>query len=326
MANQLKIPLDGNWPSIVQQYGPEIKDVLQSKYKCNVDVIGMGHGFGQARNPPMTRERRFYTQLKTIKVFVWKDDLTRFQVDAVVNAANERLDHCGGLANALSLAGGPDIQSESNRYIERNGLLKTGQVFVGNAGRLPCHKIIHAVGPCLPFAPTQYEVSNGEPLLERAVMNILEKAEDHKLRSVAIPALSAGLFNFPVRKCADIIVGVLARYDSYRHYRNYLCEIHLVNKDEPTVKEMERACHQAWGSPTTPVSHGVQSKSNTSRAETSQAPLTVQMGNVRLTVSRGYIENQNVSALNSAGKYPCVLESITEPTYTKFNQHCFLFS
>ncbi|KAG7261000.1 hypothetical protein CRUP_032034 [Coryphaenoides rupestris] len=294
MANQLKIPLHGKSVHIVQQYGPEIKDVLQRKYDVNVDVIGMGHSFGQARNPPMAPERRFYTQLKTIKVFVWKDDLTRFKVDAVVNAANEGLDHCGGLANALSVAGGPDIQSESYKHIERYGPVQTGEVFVGNAGRLPCQKIIHAVGPCLPFAPTRDEVSNAEPLLERAVIRILQTAEEYKLKSVAIPALSSGLFNFPVNKCADIIVGVLARYDS----RGYSCEIHLVNNDEPTVKEMERACIQKFGSATTPVSHGVQSK----RDETYQAPLTVQMGNIQLTVRKGYIERQNTDVIvNTTG-------------------------
>ena len=72
------------------------------------------------------------------EVCVWKADLTTFGVDAVVNAANVELKHSGGLAHALSKAGGPQIQNECNQHISDFGPLKTGETIVTNAGNLNC--------------------------------------------------------------------------------------------------------------------------------------------------------------------------------------------
>ena len=213
-TNQLKMPLDGNGINILRQYGPAIKEVLKYKYECSIDVLGMdsamGQDFAQSRNQPMAAEKRFSIQLKGREVSVWKADLTSFPTEAVVNAANENLQHIGGLARALCVAGGPDIQSDSDKYIMRNGALKTGDAVIGNSGNLPCLKIIHAVGPCLSPSPGRSDVLNAEPKLRKTVENILFKAD--KFKSVAIPALSSGLFNFPVDKCADIIVDTVRKY------------------------------------------------------------------------------------------------------------------
>uniref|UniRef100_A0A8C5BZX9 Macro domain-containing protein n=1 Tax=Gadus morhua TaxID=8049 RepID=A0A8C5BZX9_GADMO len=158
-----------------------------------------------------------------------------FDTEAIVNAANENLQHYGGLALALCEAGGPDIQSDSDKYIKRNGALKTGDAVIGNPGCLPCQKIIHA-----------------EPDLRKTVNTILARAEENKFKSVAIPALSSGLFNFPVDKCADIIVDTVRKNIENRN-RVYPRNIALVNNDERTVKEMERACRQAFGRTNAPV-------------------------------------------------------------------------
>ncbi|CAL8266083.1 unnamed protein product [Lota lota] len=311
MANQLKIPLDGNGINIVRQCGPAIKDVLKCKYECSLDVIGMysvlGQDFGQSRNQPMAPEKRLSIHLKNVQVSVWKADLISFPVDAVVNAANEDLQHYGGLAQALSVAGGPDIQIDSNKYVKIHGPLKTGEAVIGNPGSLQYLKIIHAVGPRLPLKPTQYDVQRAEPQLERTVKNILARAEEYKFRSVAIPALSSGLFNFPVEKCANIIMDTLRKCIENRNDRVYLCDIALVNNDEPTVKEMERAFRQTFGSPTAPVSQAVRSKTNTSGAKTSQTPLTVHIGNVLLTLRKGLIQDQTTDVIvNTTAENLCL--------------------
>ena len=302
MANQLKIPLDGNKVSIVRHYGPAIKDVLQGKYECRVDFIGMdsvrGQAFGQSRNPSMGPEKRFSIKLKMIEVSVWKADLTKFPVDAVVNAANEDLGHYGGLARALSTAGGPDIQRESDAHVRRHGPLKTTEAVVCSPGLLECQKIIHAVGPWLPHAPTSNDVLQAEPLLVKTVNNILKVAKQNSLKSVAIPALSSGLFNFPVEKCANIIVKMLRDHIEFAAPGSYPCDIRLVNNDDPTVKEMERACREIFGGTDVPVRKTL--RSHTSSATTSSTPLVIQMGNVRLTLSKGYIERQQVNAFSSA--------------------------
>lgn len=103
-----------------------------------------------------------------MEVCVWRADLTTFPAGAVVNGANVRLKHFGGVALALSKAGGPDIQNESNKYIAKFGHLKTGEAIFTNAGNLPCKKIIHAVGPRLPPKPTSAMVSAAVKKLRRA--------------------------------------------------------------------------------------------------------------------------------------------------------------
>ncbi|CAL8372114.1 unnamed protein product [Arctogadus glacialis] len=311
MTNQLKMPLDGNGINILRQYGPAIKEVLKYKYECSIDVLGMesamGQDFAQSRNQPMAAEKRFSIQLKGREVSVWKADLTSFHTEAVVNAANENLQHIGGLALALCEAGGPDIQSDSDKYIKRNGALKTGDAVIGNSGSLPYLKIIHAVGPRLSPSPHRSDVLNAEPKLRKTVENILCKAEENKFKSVAIPALSSGLFNFPVDKCADIIVDTVRKHIECGYHRGSLCKIVLVNNDEPTVKEMERACRQAFAHTIAPVSQAVRSKTNTSGAKTSQTPLTVHIGNVHLTLRQGNIQEQVTDVIvNTTGDNLCL--------------------
>lgn len=173
-------------------------------------------------------------------ISVWKADLSTFKVDAVVNAANAGLGHDGGLAKTLSDVGGPDIQKESNEYIAKHGQLKTGEAVVTNAGKLPCIKIIHAVGPCLRRSPTQHMISMAKVLLTKAIWNVLKRAQEHKLCSVAIPAISSGIFNFPLPICADIIVSTIKEWIEHKNPTSPPFQIHLVNSDEPTVKEVER--------------------------------------------------------------------------------------
>ena len=172
--------------------------------------------------------------------------------------------------------------------------MKTGDAVIGNPGCLPCQKIIHAVGPRLSPGPNSYEVQQAEPDLRKTVNTILARAEENKFKSVAIPALSSGLFNFPVDKCADIIVDTVRKNIENRN-RVYPRNIALVNNDERTVKEMERACRQAFGRTNAPVSQAVRSKTNTSGAKTSQTSLTVHIGNVHLTLRQGNIQEQVVS-------------------------------
>lgn len=184
-----------------------------------------------------------------MSISVWKADLSAFKVDAVVNAANESLAHHGGLAQALSKAGGPDIQAESDAYIAKNGQLQTGEAVVTSAGQLPCKNIIHAVGPCLRRNPTKHMVSMAKPVLTNSIWNVLKRAEEHNIRSVAIPAISSGIFNFPLPICADIIVSTVKKYVNQKNPTSPPFQIHLVNNDEKTVNEMERACKDILGKP-----------------------------------------------------------------------------
>lgn len=290
MACRLEVSANRDMIKIVRQCGPTLKNVLRSKFGCTADFLGMdsapepGSGASWSGPPKTTPEKRFHVQLRDgLEVTVWKADLTAFPVDAVVNAANNRLDHCGGLAYALSKAGGPDIQKESDAFKKDHFSFGTGDAAVTNAGLLPCKKIIHAVGPCLPSEPTEKDVSLAEPLLEKAVQSVFHQAARHSLKSVAIPALSSGLFNFPLARCADVIVATVKRHAERREKGSPPTHVHLVNHDEPSVREMERACREKLSrspSPSIQIS-----------------TLTVKMQQVTLTLRKGKIEEQETDVI-----------------------------
>lgn len=298
MTSELHLPLQGPSVDIVRQCGAALSDVLQSKFGCVATIHGVDFGgplntAQQKRPTTVSPEKRFGVGLQSgVQVSVWKADLTNFQVEAVVNAANERLQHYGGLAQALSNAGGPRIQSDSDDYIKRHGNLKTGGAVVSHPGFLPCKMIIHAVGPHL---ATRTDVFWAEKDLKKTIESILDLVKEHKLQTVAIPAISSGLFNYPLQKCADTIVTAVKNYYENRSSGPLPKDIMFVNHDEPTVKEMERACRQILSSGSNmKFSAGASSKS---RAEDKTTTLGVQIGAVHLTLKNGRIEEQQADVI-----------------------------
>ncbi|XP_039673638.1 protein mono-ADP-ribosyltransferase PARP9 isoform X2 [Perca fluviatilis] len=290
MDSKFDIPLRGPSVNIVRRCGSALSDVLQSKFGCVATIDGVDFERGlstvQQRGPSVVPEKRFAVTLHGgVQVSVWKADLTNFQADAVVNAANDQLHHYGGLALALSMAGGPQIQRDSDDYISKYGGLKTGDAIVCDAGSLPCKKIIHAVGPYVSKYPLKSDVSAAKQLLERAIMSILDRVKENRLQSVAIPAISSGLFNYPLPDCAKAIVTTVKHYYESSGSSGHLPkEIFLVNNDEPTVKEMNRACLQLLTNRRT-------------RGDAKTSTPTVQLGNVHLTLKRGKIEEQHTDVI-----------------------------
>uniref|UniRef100_A0A3B5M7T0 Macro domain-containing protein n=1 Tax=Xiphophorus couchianus TaxID=32473 RepID=A0A3B5M7T0_9TELE len=213
MASKLDIPLYEASLSIVRRCGADLCEIINTKFGCVAAIKGVeNESRSSYQRPPaiIKPERRFEFMMRSgVKVSVWKADLTNFPADAVVNAANEDLKHYGGLALALSTAGGPQIQLESDDYIKKNDKLQTGEAVALGPGSLPYKKIIHAVGPYLSSSPSQHDVNKAKPFLEKAIWNILYTVEKYRLATVAIPAISSGLFNYPLRECADTIVSTI---------------------------------------------------------------------------------------------------------------------
>nr|XP_046212837.1 protein mono-ADP-ribosyltransferase PARP9 isoform X3 [Oncorhynchus gorbuscha] len=299
MANSDNFPLEEEIVSILVQCGPALTYALQSKFGCTAVLHGVdvaSAGAGQSMKPEM----RFSTLLsKGLRVSVWRDDLTTHcGVEAVVNAANEHLSHGGGLAKALSDAGGPDIQRASDRYIKANGKLLTGDAIIAPSGNLPYKKIIHAVGPSLPYNCKKSDVDNAIPKLRAAINNILEITIKNNLKSVAIPAISSGLFNFPLPLCANVIVQTLKRYHDHT-YNGGPLEVRLVNHDDPSVREMERACHEVLVSS---VSHSQPAAAQWLPPKVSYSEIvshgkgltSMKINNVTLNLKKGHIQRQQI--------------------------------
>ena len=167
-------------------------------------------------------------------------DLTEERTDAIgtehtVNAANSELRLGMGVAGAIRTKGGPTIQEECDQWVKAHGHVAVGCTAVTGPGRLPCRYIIHAVGPrANPRGPLP------EADLKRVVSSVLSSAEKLGLGSVAIPAISSGIFGYPKDKCAKAMIEVAGEY-SGRKAATSLSLLRFTNIDLETVLHFESA-------------------------------------------------------------------------------------
>ncbi|KAM4626273.1 protein mono-ADP-ribosyltransferase PARP14-like isoform 2-T2 [Discoglossus pictus] len=166
-----------------------------------------------------------------IIVAVYKDDLTRHSVDVVVNAANEDLKHIGGLALDLLKAAGSKLQTDCDRIIREEGRLSVGESVITDAGNLPCKQVIHTVGPRWDSKSKQ----KCERLLKRAIRGSLELAAENGHNSIAIPAVSSGIFGCPVDLCAQSIVESIRKFVETQRGLSSIKRIHLVDTNENMI-------------------------------------------------------------------------------------------
>ncbi|XP_026178055.1 protein mono-ADP-ribosyltransferase PARP14-like isoform X2 [Mastacembelus armatus] len=177
-----------------------------------------------------------------VLVSVSKADICGFGVDAVVNAANEDLQHIGGLALALLKAAGPQLQKISNDYIAVNGKLRPGDAIVTGACNLPCKYVIHAVGPRFTDSDKKTSVAR----LKLAVKESLKQAAKTNCSTIALPAISSGVFGFPVDLCAETIAEAVREYCDSPEGPGSLTEIHLVDNNDNTVRVLATAVNQQF--------------------------------------------------------------------------------
>ncbi|KAI8507644.1 positive regulation of interleukin-4-mediated signaling pathway [Branchiostoma belcheri] len=158
------------------------------------------------------------------KLVVVQGDLTSRRVDVMVNTANGAMVHGGGLAAAIVRAGGPEIKRDCDKYVKENGKLTEGQVMSTKGYKLPCKMVVHAVGPQWIAG----EEDSKEKVLMQAVENALLEARDH--HSIAIPAISSGIFGYPIKPCVAAIVAAVTTF-----FNNYpdcaLSEVYFTEMD-----------------------------------------------------------------------------------------------
>lgn len=155
-------------------------------------------------------------------------DITERDVDAIVNAANSRLQHGGGVAGAIVKKGGHTIQEESDRI----GFVPVGNAAITGAGRLPCKYVIHTVGPRMGEGDEDNKLKN-------AVLNSLKLASGKGLKSISMPAISSGIFGFPKDRCAEILVREVANFIR-KHTKTSLELIEFCVYDDLTMGYFKR--------------------------------------------------------------------------------------
>lgn len=166
-------------------------------------------------------------EVKGKRIYVFLGDITDMDVDAIVNAANEHLKHGGGVAGAIVRKGGKIIQEESDRI----GYCPVGEAVVTTAGSLKAKFVIHAVGP-------RWGEGDEENKLKRAVRNALKRGEEKGVSSIAIPAISTGIFGFPKEKGCKIIVEKVKEF--LEKEAKSINEVYLCDINEETCKFFEK--------------------------------------------------------------------------------------
>jgi O-acetyl-ADP-ribose deacetylase len=135
------------------------------------------------------------------RISLIQGDITKLEVDAIVNAANSSLIGGGGVDGAIHRAGGPAILEECRQIIARQGRCETGQAVITSGGKLPAKFVIHTVGPIW-----RGGFNNEVRLLENAYQNSLKLAVKNGIETIAFPNISTGVYGFPKEKAAAIAV------------------------------------------------------------------------------------------------------------------------
>nr|WP_315596545.1 O-acetyl-ADP-ribose deacetylase [uncultured Cupriavidus sp.] len=131
-------------------------------------------------------------------------DITRMAVDAIVNAANSGLLGGGGVDGAIHGAGGPAIRTACRAIHDAQGGCPTGEAVITTGGLLAAPYVIHAVGPVWHGGS-----KNEDALLASAYRNSIRLAGEHKLRTVAFPNISTGVYGFPRERAVDIAIAAV---------------------------------------------------------------------------------------------------------------------
>lgn len=160
-------------------------------------------------------------------------DITALAVDAIVNAANVELRHGGGVAAAIARAGGPVVDEESRAWVDANGPLEPGVAALTSAGAMPSRYVIHVAGPI--HTPDH----DNEALLAAATLAALDLAGDLGISSVALPAISAGIYGYPPDEATLVIAETVAEFLSDQE--SSIHSVRLVGYDETMAERFAAA-------------------------------------------------------------------------------------
>lgn len=147
-------------------------------------------------------------------IIIKKGDITKEEAEAIVNAANTRLAGGGGVDGAIHRAAGPTVLEECTKI----GGCKTGEAVITNAGRLKAKKIIHTPGPVWHGG-----AKGEEALLRNCYENSFLLAKRHNLKTIVFPAISTGVYGYPVMEAAKVALDIGKKFQDDFDQIIYVC-------------------------------------------------------------------------------------------------------
>ncbi len=168
-------------------------------------------------------------------IIVKRGDITEEETGAIVNAANSELLHGAGVAGAIVHKGGQTIQEESDRI----GHVPVGSAAITTGGNLKAPFVIHAVGP-------RMGEGNEDEKLRMATANCLRLADSEGIRTISFPAISTGIFGYPIGRCAEVM---LQAVHQYCEGETRIQEVHFCLFDESAEKIFESTAKRIFTTP-----------------------------------------------------------------------------
>ncbi len=138
---------------------------------------------------------------------VIKEDITKMNVDAIVNAANTSLLGGGGVDGAIHRAGGPAILADCRKIVVRQGGCKVGDAVITGAGNLPAKFVIHTVGPVW-IGGHKKEAEK----LANCYLSVLKLAQENNCNTIAFPAISTGVYNYPLKEATEVAITAIKNF------------------------------------------------------------------------------------------------------------------
>ena len=166
-------------------------------------------------------------KINETEIVLKRGDITEEDTEAIVNAANSALQHGGGVAGAIVRKGGRVIQEESDKI----GYVPVGSAAITTAGDLKTGYLIHAVGP-------RMGEGDEDEKLRNATLNSLRLADDEGIHSLAFPAISTGIFGYPIDRCSQVMLQAVHQYCSGK---TNLREVRFCLFDEKALDVFTRA-------------------------------------------------------------------------------------
>ncbi|XP_061162262.1 uncharacterized protein LOC133171516 [Saccostrea echinata] len=225
-------------------------DVYRRRFNTDVSF----HTTSKSENVTGTN-RLTKVEMKTpegLEIKIYQESIVHLNVDCIVNAANENLWHGGGVAAAISDAAGNAFDDESKGYIVKHGPIPVGSCAVTSAGKLPYKYVIHTVGP------RWSNYSDKDRCLHdlcESVEVTFREADKLGMRSIALPAISSGIFGVPGDKCVEQYYKAVMTFSRSYPYQS-LKEIHFIDRDPSMVSAIQAIFQQRASPPSGFITSG----------------------------------------------------------------------